>query len=977
MQENRIIRISLCLLAALWIAEKIEAAELPNAQLAKMIQTYKQDPRGPFQGIRWFCPDGSVRPANSPCGQPGGRQHALIRDEVEKLRQDHHLFLGQILVANEFAGFWDADGQNSRPMQYQMEKFLQAVDDGWIMRRARFYRGAFQIEGEEHWGREFLVWLLARDEVVRSQFFLARQLVRDLPHEGEQSRTGQIRSLASTIADRLPTFIDMKNKIHSQPDARDRERIAAFRQGASGSIPADADSLLQQLENEIELAYQAVQLANLAPHLEKLPKDSVVAQGLVELLELELESVRSQHAALAELLLRTRQQMLSAGGSGGQRLALMKLSVALEEALYRISAEWHPQTLSELLEKNFALARAAAGCGFLELWEWQAVEPLLAPPAMKRSLSLPHLAQKADQTCRAVAWGTGMVDAVYEPVVELFAGFEPLARGFIDERVRASVMLPWGEVAGKLADLAARTGGLSNQILTLPSQSQARGQNPGFALGELVVVDRAAEQVEFSDKKIYVLARAPADLKPVAGIATVAEGNAVSHVQLLARNLGIPNAVLSPTLLRELAPFSGTTLFYAVSPRGRVVVRQVDKMTDDERNLFAVRKRREERIAVPLDRLALERVNLPALRNLRATDSGRICGPKAANLGQLGALFPDRVTAGLVIPFGAFRKHMDQPMPGTEGSYWEFLQETFTRATGDRRGGKGEAEVESAVIARLEQLRQAIQSIPFLPWFDASLPQRFREVFGAEMGEVAVFVRSDTNMEDLKDFTGAGLNLTVPNVRDAKALTRAIRAVWASPFTERSYRWRQKYLLNPENVYPSILLQRSVDLDKSGVMITTGIASDDPQDITVAFNRGVGGAVDGQAAESYLLRRDGENLLLSPAREIRFTSLPAVGGVHKAATHLDRPILTPAERLQLRQVAGEIRQRLPQFPGIESPGPFDVELGFKDGQVWLFQARPFVESKQAQSSLYLRSLDPPVRTDAWIPLNFAVEGAGR
>ena len=39
-------------------------------------------------------------------------------------------------------------------------------------------------------------------------------------------------------------------------------------------------------------------------------------------------------------------------------------------------------------------------------------------------------------------------------------------------------------------------------------------------------------------------------MKPVAGIASVSEGNLVSHVQLLARNLGIPNAVLSPRALR-------------------------------------------------------------------------------------------------------------------------------------------------------------------------------------------------------------------------------------------------------------------------------------------------------------------------------------------------------------------------------------------------------------------------------------------
>lgn len=101
------------------------------------------------------------------------------------------------------------------------------------------------------------------------------------------------------------------------------------------------------------------------------------------------------------------------------------------------------------------------------------------------------------------------------------------------------------------------------------------------------------------------------------------------------------------------------------------------------------------------------------------------------------------------------------------------------------------------MLQRLAVLRQAIRAMPLLPWFEERLVTRCREVLGGEPGEIRVFVRSDSNMEGLRDFTGAGLNLTVPNVADAGALRQAIRDVWALPFTERSYGWRQKLLLNP------------------------------------------------------------------------------------------------------------------------------------------------------------------------------------
>jgi hypothetical protein len=492
-------------------------------------------------------------------------------------------------------------------------------------------------------------------------------------------------------------------------------------------------------------------------------------------------------------------------------------------------------------------------------------------------------------------------------------------------------------------------------------------------MGQLEVVLGRPETDSFSSRKIYALSEAPADMKPVAGIATVSEGNLVSHVQLLARNLGIPNAVLSGQLLRSLEPYSGQEVFYAVSPRGAVRMKAAIEMTAREKRLVEGRKRKEERIAVPTDRVDLDELGLLNLSTLRASDSGRICGPKAANLGQLKALFPDKVVDGLVIPFGVFRQHLDQQIPGTPATYWHHLQETFLQASMDRSAGRPEEEIEAATLERLTHLREEIRKMEFLPEFTARLRQGFRAEFGAGFGGLAVFIRSDTNMEDLKDFTGAGLNLTVFNVLEEEKILQGIRDVWASPFTERSYRWRQRYLLNPENVYPSILILPSVNVAKSGVMITSGVVTSNPKDATVAFSRGVGGAVEGQVAESYLLRPDGSRLLLSPSRAPRYTVLPATGGVEKRSARLDQPILSHHDLEQLLGMANEIRQRLPGTPGIETAGPFDVELGFQDDRIWLFQVRPYVENKQAQSSAYLRNLDPKLPRDLEVPWDGRIE----
>ena len=71
-----------------------------------------------------------------------------------------------------------------------------------------------------------------------------------------------------------------------------------------------------------------------------------------------------------------------------------------------------------------------------------------------------------------------------------------------------------------------------------------------------------------------------------------------------------------------------------------------------------------------------------------------------------------------------------------------------------------------------------------------------------------------------------------------------------------------------------------------------------------------------------------------------------------------RDSLTPAHLKELRTLAARILKELPNAPGISTKGPFDMELGFKDDKMWLFQVRPFVENKQAAASVYLQFITP-------------------
>ena len=610
------------------------------------------------------------------------------------------------------------------------------------------------------------------------------------------------------------------------------------------------------------------------------------------------------------------------------------------------------------MDKINLLGCATVGTGLVEDWEYQTVDNKLASVGGNEA-TLKELNQFLEVSRSLVQWSTAYVKSIYGETVETYTEFEPKAHGFIDDRVRSTVALPLGDAVGKLGSFLSENSSATNKVFNIPQQSNITGLNPGYAKGKLYVIEGNQNDVEVSRDNIYVFQRPPSDLKPVAGILTVSEGNLVSHVQLLARNLGVPNAALSDGNLMSLKQYDGKEIFYAVSDKGTVLMKLAADMSSNEKELFTDKVTKRNVITVPTDNIKLEQTTILNLREVDADDSGKLCGPKAANLGQLKSLFPDHVVEGFVIPFGIFRDHMDKTMPGESVSYWSFLNTTFKNARDMKSSGATESEIETYQLKQLEKLRDGIMKLDFKESFKEDLKSNFKTVFNSNIGTVPVFLRSDTNMEDLKEFTGAGLNLTLFNVADEEKIYEGIKKVWASPYTERSFKWRQQYLLNPENVFPSILVIPSVDVDYSGVMITQGINSGNKEDLTVAFSRGAGGAVDGQSAETRLVTA-GDATLLSPARDPDYNGLPKSGGTSKLYTTFENPILNEGNIEDLREIAEEIREKMPKAWNNDYKGAYDVELGFKDNKLWLFQIRPFVENSNAKSSEYLNSIAPKI-----------------
>ncbi|TXD46523.1 PEP/pyruvate-binding domain-containing protein [Polaribacter sp. IC073] len=938
-------------------------------EIKELITSYKKDIRGPYYRIKWFCKDGSIRDPRDPCPDSigGGIQHASFKISALDLRKSNHLFFGEILASLKNDNFLDSEHNYSRIKQYQIGQYLASVDDGWVLRKGQFYRGAIQSEDEEAWGKEFYENILKDDSFLNSNYYLVRQSLKDIPHNGDSNIAQLMRSESKILAEEIPDFMDIRIKIHGNPQKTDIYLVQSFLKENASKIETKDKKNFDKLLETMKEFYAPLNYNSIARELTKIKDKNEVLAHLKSFINEDKANLSARDIVIKITdnldLLRYNITLFE---NSKDRLNLLDLTNQLEKNLLIETQNWNPETLEETILKIQTLTCASYATGLVEAWEFDIVKSAFSDVLKNDEITLGELNSLVTNARRIVEWSTSLVKANYQEDVNEYAKFEPLAYSFIDDRIRNSISLNLGETVSKLNGFAARVSKRNNSVMSINNQGAIRGLNPGYAFGKLIVVDGNPDDVGVNTNNIYIFQKPPSDLKPVAGIMTVSEGNLVSHVQLLARNLGIPNAALSSDNLKSLEEYTNKNVFYAVSSKGNVILKLENDMTAIERKLFDKKERSKNMIKVPTDKLKLGVSKIINMRDVKATDSGILCGPKAANLGELKNMFPNKVVEGIIIPFGIFKTHMNQQMPSKDKTYWEFLNSTFAKSEALKKNGSSEEAIEKFLISSLKELHTAILSINLENSFIEDLKNNFKTVFGDKIGNVPVFLRSDTNMEDLKEFTGAGLNLTLFNILKEEKIIQGIKQVWASAYTERSFKWRQKYLLNPENVYPSILIIPSVDVDYSGVMITKGINEGSEKDLTVAFSRGAGGAVDGQSAETRLITSE-SSYLLSPARQPDYIRLPNTGSTKKYYTTFNIPILNVGNVNDIRELATEIRTKIGKKSSEENHA-YDVEFGFKDDKLWLFQIRPFVENKQAKSSDYLNSIAPKIKINTKIKL---------
>lgn len=921
------------------------------------VDEMKTSERGPFSRIRWFCNDGSVLPpkAYACVKRGGGVQHGEWNDKTLQLRDQGYLIAtllagsdaAKLVASADFVETWN---------QLLIEKFLMAVDNGWIMRRALFYRGAIQEEDERAAARALLIELAGKPEWIGLRYPSLRVGVRVLPHGKDTASVQKVRQLSASLSEQDAGFKGLRGKIHGTPDAGDAQRVRDYAAGVKD--PAMLQQY-QELAEEIDLVYEAIPLQqrlladaktfSRAPWLQTLLRDAAGSLGQDTSDSSVYRVTSTLLADLRDALPRIRQ--------ASARLEVLDLGLAVEADNFRSSTALRDQldraNRQQRVEILASAVQGTYGTGMINDRERKALQQTLTQ-LQASSVPLTDYMKDLRYLGRVPGWGTQGLRFQFYASMQKLAQIEPEALLFIQDQLRGSPLLFYSKVLDTLQRDANQLAGVTHSLFGENLGVGFRALNPGLARGVLHVHPDLAQLDNFQSNGIYLLPETVSDLPPIAGIMTAGEGNPLSHIQLLARNLGIPNVSVDEDLIPRFESHDGKHIVMAVSPAGLVELSADGPRWD---SVFGKGGGTEKALIRPdLEKLDLKVKDFISLDDLNASDSGRIVGPKAAKLGELRQHFPEAVAPGVAIPFGLFRETvLDKPYKASGETVYDWMLSEYQRLHALPAGSKQREEQTEKFRAELYDL---ILNIRLDDEFVNALRQSMEKNIGP-VGSYGVFVRSDTNVEDLPGFTGAGLNLTLPNVVGMDDLVKAIPRVWASPFTQRAFAWRQSLMDKPENVYPAVLLLKSVPNDKSGVMVTQDIDTGDKAVLSVAVNEGVGGAVDGQSAESLRIdTRDGSVRLLASATAVWRRVPAAGGGVDKLPVSGDDSVLKPDEIKQLITLAKELPKRFPPITDDDgNPAPADIEFGFLNGKLQLFQLRPFLESRDSKGAAYLSDMD--------------------
>src|SRR5690242_2977374 len=249
--------------------------------------------------------------------------------------------------------------------------------------------------------------------------------------------------------------------------------------------------------------------------------------------------------------------------------------------------------------------------------------------------------------------------------------------------------------------------------------------NIASGLGRIHIIAKLDDHVEIGSNEILVLDEVPIQLPPVAGIITSQPSTPLSHINLLAKGWGIPNAYIknAKELLKQ---YDGWWVSFETLRENYTIKRA------DMNQLREYQRRQKERLDVLKPHSDLSETRLLSLTEQRAASSIAF-GGKSANLGEvMNAKLPGIVVPnGFTIPFHYYDEFISD----------NNLDDVIFGLLNDQKFVHDPAYRREQLVL----LRQKIEAADFNP----ELRRKVLEKVAREYPNKGLFVRSSSNSEDL------------------------------------------------------------------------------------------------------------------------------------------------------------------------------------------------------------------------------------
>jgi pyruvate,water dikinase len=298
-----------------------------------------------------------------------------------------------------------------------------------------------------------------------------------------------------------------------------------------------------------------------------------------------------------------------------------------------------------------------------------------------------------------------------------------------------------------------------------------------------------------------------------------------------------------------------------------------------------------------------------------------VVGGKGANLGLLTrAGFP--VPQGFCVSTAAYRAFLDRA--GLSAEIGSLLD-------GVDYGDSDDLE------ARTAKIRGLILQTPV----PSAISDAIHDAYTGIGADAYVAVRSSGTAEDLAEASFAGLHDTLLDIRGTDALVDAVKQCWASLWTARATSYRQNNGFDHSEALLSVVVQRMIAADVSGVLFTGNPLSTATNELMINASYGLGEAVVQGilTPDTYVVLADDCHVRdrVLGGKEVRIDRDPdaAHGTVTAPTPDADRArfSLTDAQASELARLGLEVQEYYEGFPQ-------DIEWALEGGTFHLLQSRP-------------------------------------